>query len=123
MYTLRLTPAHNRVELSFSGHMMQDAEGLFTELTEAALRVRGNSGDWDVLADYSDTPVLPQDRAQNTARILGWCLAHGIRRIAVVSRSVTQTMQLQRLARQNPVVQIFEQRSHAIDWLERETAA
>lgn len=117
MYSLTKLPKQNRLELSFSGHMEQDPAAFFAELTNAAKAVRANDGTWSLLVDFSDTPVMPQDRAQNTAKIYDWCIANGVKRIAFVMQSVTQKMQIKRVSGRSEIVQAFDTKAQAEAWL------
>ena len=97
--------------------MEQDPAAFFVELTNAAKAVRANDGTWSLLVDFSDTPVMPQDRAQNTAKIYDWCIANGVKRIAFVMQSVTQKMQIKRVSGRSEIVQAFDTKAQAEAWL------
>ncbi len=124
MYSITLDRRLSRLTLVFSGHMDQDPAAFLAEFTDAAQTIRNApgvlGGMWDLLADYADTPVMPQDRAQNTARIFEWCLANNLRRAAGVMNSATQRMQMHRLTKRNDRIGFFETRSAAQDWLNSE---
>ena len=117
MYSLAREPELHRVELRFSGQMTQDAAAFFDELTTAAKCVRSPDCDWSLLVDFSDTPVMTQERANNTTKIFDWCMANGIAKIAFVLHSSTQRMQVKRVTRQSPVVEVFDTRAQAEAWL------
>ena len=117
MYSLAREPKRNRVTLSFSGHMTQDATAFFEELTTVAKSVRAPDGGWSMLVDFSDTPVMTQERANNTERIFDWCMANGIRKIAFVLHSATQHMQIRRVTAKSPVVEVFDTCIQAETWL------
>jgi hypothetical protein len=117
MYSITTIPRHNRVAISFSGWMEQDHPTLFKEIMNAANAMQSRTGEWDLMADFTDTPVMTQERAQNTTKIFGWCLANGMRRTAVVLISATQQMQLQRVTARAKTVRYFDNAEAARDWL------
>ena len=117
MYLLTRHPKQHRVELGFSGQMTQEAGAFFEELTTAAKSVRSPDGDWSLLVDFSDTPVMSQERAQNTAKIFEWCKTHGIVKIAFILNSATQRMQVNRVTENSAIVEVFETRAQAESWL------
>jgi hypothetical protein len=82
MYSIEPDKRRNRLKLSFSGQMQQDPPTFFNELKDGVQSIVSRTGDWDLVVDFTDTPVMPQDRAQNTARIFEWCETNGVRKIA-----------------------------------------
>ena len=118
MYSIDPNRQKRRVTLSFDGLMRQDPQVFFKELTDAVKSVRGSEGEWDLLVDFSGTPVMPQDRAKNTAKIFDWCLENDIRKVAAVMETITQRMQLQRVTGRNDKIAYFESRSDAQSWLD-----
>ena len=117
MYTIEVLRARSRVILSFCGEMKQDPAAFFAELTAAANTAKLRDGEWEMLVDFSQTPVMPQDRAQNTARIFDWCLANGIRKTACVMTMLTQRMQIQRVTKRHEKIECFEDSQSAEEWL------
>ena len=119
MYRIDISRSRSRVTLSFSGEMKQDPAAFLAELTSAANKAKGSGDDWEMLVDFSDTPVMPQDRAQNTSKIFEWCLGNGIRKTACVMNTLTQRMQIQRVTKRHEKIEFFESISAAEDWLRR----
>ena len=117
MYSVVPKSSHNRLELKFDGHMEQDPAVFFGEFTSAAASVRDESGEWDLLVDFSNTPVMPQERAENTAKIFQWCLSNNVRRIAFVLTSITQKMQIKRVSQSSDKIEYFEEVGAAERWL------
>ncbi|WP_108789348.1 hypothetical protein [Erythrobacter sp. Alg231-14] len=117
MYSIIADSRQRRLTLTFSGEMDQDPAAFFEELTSKVQRLRAAGDDWDLLTDFSDTPVMPQDRAQNTVRIFAWFMDNGMRRGACVLQSVTQRMQIARVTGRNDAVVFFDTLSKAESWL------
>lgn len=118
MYSIITEPERNRLTIAFAGRMEQDPAAFFEELTSAVQRVRERQSAWDLVADFSDTPVMPQDRAQNTIRIFAWFMDNGLRKGSCVLQSVTQKMQIARVTERNDAVKFFETREAAERWLD-----
>ena len=117
MYELRADRPNRRVTLTFSGVMDQDPKSFFAELTGAATFVRGTGNDWDLLVDFTGMAVMNQERAGNTAKIYNWCCENEVRKVACVTQSITQRMQLTRLTGNGDIVSCFETQQDAQAWL------
>ncbi len=117
MYSLNAYRNLGRVVLGFDGEMTQNPAHFFSEFSAAANDARLGRDDWDLLIDFSQTPVMPQDRAQNTARIFAWCLDNAIRKIAVVTANTTQRMQMRRVTERSEKLAFFDSSHEAETWL------
>ncbi len=118
MHLIDRDTKNSRVTLTFIGEMKQDPKAFFAEFVSASQSVRNADGEWDLLLDFSQTHVMPQERAANTQKIFDWCLENGIRKTAFIMQSITQRLQIQRVTERHPKIEFFESASAAADWLD-----
>jgi len=118
MYSIRRSSAKNRVEIIFDGSHDYSSEIFTAELKDAALEVRSADGVFDLLVDFSNSHVLPQDAAHRSENNIVWCSAHGMRKSANIVPTMTHRMQLKRVSRGNERLEYFETRGEAESWLD-----
>lgn len=118
MYEIEKDPVKRRVILRLDKYEDHDSPRFIHDLQHAALSVKGADPTFDILADFSDSMVMPQHIAQESADIAAWLMANGLRKSANVSRSVTQKMQVRRVTHQDKRFGLFETRADAEAWLD-----
>lgn len=118
MYTIEELHSKRRVVLTLGRYEDYDRTQFHAEMKRAALSVRGSHGYFDILADFSDSMVMPRDVAQDSEDMASWFLANGLRRSANISRSVTQQMQIRRVTREAERFGLFATREEGERWLD-----
>ncbi len=117
MYKITADPASRRLDVDFVGSYTDIDQAAFAaDLRAAVLKLRGGSGHFDLLCDFSQISVMPQDRTADAREQIEWCVANGLRRSANVVSSMISRMQLQRLSADDHF-QNFASRAEALAWL------
>ena len=117
MYRISVDSRLHRVEFTFVG-AYSDAEldRFDREMMAGARKARGGAGHFDILADFTQTGVMPQKAAGDSQRRALWCRKHGLRKSANVTESALMKMQIERVARDSNV-RCFRTRAEALAWL------
>ncbi|RVT43488.1 hypothetical protein [Sphingobium algorifonticola] len=118
MVQVIINKAAHRVEIAFKdGYSKAALAGFDTQLRAAASLAKGHGSWFDILADFSDFGVMPQDTTDDGHARIAWCMANGLRRSANVTGSTIMKMQIERLA-PDPRFQYFRTREQAAAWLD-----
>ncbi len=107
-----------RVVLQLDQFGDHDRNAFMRDMKQAALNVRALEGYFDILADFSNSIVMPRDIADDSEDMAAWFISNGLRRSANVSQSVTQQMQIRRVTRHDTKFAIFRTRAEAESWLD-----
>ena len=119
MYSIERNLSKKRVLLQLDKYEDHDGPRFVKELQSAALSVKGSGDHFDILADFSNSIVMPQDVANDSEAIAQWLLENGLRRSANVSQSITQHMQVKRVTKKDDKFGLFATRAEAEKWLEQ----
>lgn len=117
MYSIEKDHINGRVNATFSGNFEHDAADLVADIKDAIPDVRRSDGTFDLLSDFTDASVMPQDHAQTSEDFLLWLDKNGLRKSAIVMTSITQRMQVQRVSDRNEKLGYFGSRAEAQKWL------
>ena len=117
MFSIEEDHINGRINATFSGIFEYDAADLVAGIKGAIPNVRRSDGTFDLLSDFTEASVMPQDHAQASEDFLGWLDKNGLRKSAVVMTSVTQRMQVQRVSDRSDKLGYFGNRAEAEKWL------
>ncbi|MEM8724716.1 MAG: hypothetical protein AAGE86_04250 [Pseudomonadota bacterium] len=118
MYRIQGIAPKHRVLVSFHGDFDFDQSDLDNELKSIAMDVRSAEGHFDLLADFTQAPVMPQDRAQQSEVLIAWCVANGLRKSANVMDTTIQAIQVKRVSAHDEKFRTFTSRREAELWLD-----
>jgi hypothetical protein len=118
MYCIDTIPSKSRLLMTFEDFANLDFEMFMRDAQAATLQAKGASRHFDILADFSDTMVMPQNIARGSQDIACWFLENGLRRSANVMQSITQRMQIQRVTDRDTKFAYFETHAEAQAWLD-----
>jgi len=118
MYRIVASPHRNRVTIDFGTEYDFDEDEFERELVDAIESVRDKGGAFDLLADFSQAPVMDQQRASESERVVAWCAANGLRKSANVVGSLIHQMQVKRLSKKDDRFGYFEGINDALRWLD-----
>ena len=119
MYAIEENYAKRRLVLLLGQYKDHDRAQFQQDMKVAALNVKGRHDSFDILADFSNSMVMPRDVADDSEDIAAWLIANGLRRSANISQSVTQQMQIRRVTKQNDRFAMFATREEGERWLDR----
>ena len=117
MYKIERVRPESRVEMFFGDYQDHDQQRFLHEVQQAALSVRDSNGSFDVLADFTDSVVMPQEISKQSADLATWFLTNGMRKSANIIRNATQRMQIKRVTARDERFGYFENRAQAESWL------
>ncbi len=117
MFTVTPLPAKRRVHVEFFGNYDHDPDAFHAALKHAVAEVQAKDRAFDILCDFTRASVMPQDHAASGEAAIAWCSANGLRKSANVIASVTQRMQVRRVAAGNPSMGFFADTAEAEEWL------
>ena len=117
MYSIATDPGNNRILVTFTKDFDYEADDLIAELKGAIAAVKRTDGTFDILSDFTDVSVMPQDHADISEGFLQWLSDNGLRKSANVMKSLIQRMQVNRVSGNNEKIGVFEFRSEAEKWL------
>jgi hypothetical protein len=109
--------ARKRVEVEFEGNYSGDVAGFAEKLKTSARAAKAGGSHFDILSDFTQSHVLPQQMLGETADVLSWCTDNGLRKAANIVGSVLLKMQLERLAPADSF-RSFISREEAEAWLD-----
>ena len=118
MYEIERQPSKHRVLIKFDSYADHDRIKFIVDLQEAALSVRSADRHFDMLADFTESIVMPQPIAKDSITLSDWLVQNGLRKSANVMTSITQQMQVQRVTERNEKFGYFETRTAAERWLD-----
>jgi len=119
MYRIAIDERRHRVEFTLSGVYSDDELNRFDrDMMTAARRARGSAGFFDIVADFTQSSVMPQKTAGDSERRAVWCREHGLRRSANITPSALMKMQIERVTR-DPNMRCFATRAEALVWLDQ----
>lgn len=118
MYSIVPNLAKHRVRVVFANDFEHEQDAFNAELKSAIDQVRADDGHFDLLSDFTDAPVMSQERAKQGEEMVAWCLANGLRRSANVMGTVLQRLQIKRVSANDEKFAYFETCSEAENWLE-----
>jgi hypothetical protein len=116
MELIETNAAKNRVEVTFIGNYSGDIASFNDQLKACARAAKFSSGHFDLLSDFTQSQVMPQQLSGETAEIVGWCAANGLRKSANIVSSMLLKMQLDRLVPDDHF-KTFLNRDDAEAWL------
>jgi hypothetical protein len=117
MYQIAVSRANQRVDLDFIGNYTDiDRAELARDLHTAVLQAKARGDHFDLLVDFTQVSVMPQDRTAAARDEIEWCVANGLRRSANVMSSTISKMQVERLSADERF-QVFANRAGALAWL------
>jgi len=119
MHSIEKLTSKHRIVIQFGSYVDHDPDAFAIELKQAAFDVKGSLGEFDILADFTESMVMPQDAAKSSEDVISWCLANGMRKSANVIQNVTQRMQVKRVTEQDPRFGYFGTREQAAEWLDQ----
>ena len=118
MYTIEEIPSKRRIVLLLDRYEDHDRPQFQRDMKLAALSVKGGHGHFDILADFSNSMVMPRVIANDSEDMAAWFITNGLRRSANISQSVTQQMQIRRVTRQDERFGLFSTREEGERWLD-----
>ncbi len=118
MYEIEEIHAKRRLVLKLDRYKDHDRPQFMQDMKVAALNVKGPHESFDILADFSDSMVMPRDIADDSEDMAAWLVANGLRRSANISQSFTQQMQIRRVTKQNERFAMFATREEGERWLD-----
>lgn len=117
MYRISVDTRLHRVVFSFSGAYSDDELDMFDrQMIASARKARGTAGFFDLMADFTESTVMPQKAASDSERRARWCREHGLRKSANVTTSALLKLQIERVTR-DPNMRCFRTRIEALEWL------
>lgn len=122
MYEIRRDYKRRRIVVLLDGYEDHDRPQFQHDVKAAALSVKGGADHFDILADFSNSSVMPRAIADDSEDIAVWFLENGLRRSANVSQSITQRMQIRRVTEHNDLFAMFGSRAEAERWLDKQDA-
>jgi hypothetical protein len=117
MYKIERVPSKHRVEMFLDNYEGHDQQRFLREVQQTAISVRNTDGSFDVLADFTESIVMPQEISQESADLAAWLVTNGMRRSANIIRNATQRMQIKRVTAHDERFGYFENRAEAETWL------
>ncbi|HJQ17947.1 MAG TPA: hypothetical protein VJ859_13225 [Allosphingosinicella sp.] len=119
MYVIKIDPWRHRVEFAFSGVYSEVELNRFDRaMMAAALKAKGEADHFDIVADFSESSVMPQKHAGDSERRARWCKAKGLRRSANITPSALMRLQIERVTK-DPDMRCFATRAEALSWLDQ----
>ncbi len=118
MYKIEKDLLKQRLTLTLDRYSDHDRMQFHDDMKQAALEIMRIKGHFDILADFTDSIVMPRDIAEDSEDMASWFVLNGLRRSANISQSFTQKMQIGRVTRRNDRFRIFTTRIEAEAWLE-----
>lgn len=122
MYEIEMNHAKRRIVLLLDHYQDHDRPQFQTDMKAAALSVRGRADHFDILADFSNSMVMPRAIADDSEDIAVWLVANGLRRSANISKSITQRMQIRRVTEHDQRFAMFATRDEGERWLDKHAA-
>jgi hypothetical protein len=107
-----------RVDVTFVGRHTDIPDDWDQQMAEACLQAKGAAGHFDLLTDFSQSSIMPQEVAVNSERTAKWLIENGMRKGASVVDGALQKMQVNRVTA-NSQFQAFEHREEAETWLDK----
>ena len=118
MIDFEVDPPRARFTMTYSDDYAHEMETVRLGLKDAVAKASRSTGYFDAIVDMTKIDVAPQDRANNGASMIEWCLANGLRRGAFVAESALKTMQLKRLSGRSDQFAFFTSMADAVRWLD-----
>ena len=118
MYTIDKVPSKHRIVIEFDKYHDHDQMKFLDDLQAAALSVRSVDRQFDMLADFTQSMVMPQDIAKDSVSLSDWLIKNGMRRSANMTQSMTQRMQISRVTDQSARFGYFATRAEGEHWLD-----
>lgn len=118
MYEITQEPSKHRFTVRFDLYADHDREKFFGDIQKAALNVRSADKRFDMIADFTDSMVMPQPIAKDSVRLTDWLIENGLRKSANIMVSVTQRLQVMRVTERNDKFGYFETLAEGERWLE-----
>jgi hypothetical protein len=106
-----------RVEVTFVGHYSGDMNKFSNDIKANARAAKAGGRYFDILSDYRQTHVLPQQLLAESTELIQWCVDNGVRKSASVVSSILLKMQLERMT-PDEGFKVFLSRDEAIAWLD-----
>ena len=119
MYTIEEVPAKNRIVVIFDRFEDHDRTQFISDIQRAALKVRSSERHFDMLADFTQSMVMPQPIAKDSITLSDWLLENGLRKSANIMVSITQRMQVARVTDHDKRYDFFETRAEGERWLDQ----
>ncbi len=122
MYIIEKDYAKRRLVFLLDRYQDHDRPQFQRDVKDSALKVKGRHDHFDILADFSNSMVMPRAIADDSEDIATWLVENGLRRSANISRSVTQRMQIRRVTDHDARFAMFATREEGERWLDRQAA-
>lgn len=117
MHSIKLVPEARRIDIILDRFDDHDNTLFMQDVQQAALNV-SSGRPFDMLCDFSQSMVMPQDIADNSKELAEWLLANGLRKSANIMQSTTQRMQIARVTQRDKKFAYFSTCKEALAWLQ-----
>ena len=117
MHTIEEFHTLHRIKLTMQSYEHHDPRAFIEGMQSAALKVKGGSDYFDLLADFSEIMVMPQDIAKQGEDLAEWLVANGLRRSANIVPTTTQKMQIKRVTHRDAKFGFFHDLAAGEAWL------
>lgn len=117
MDEVKADSSKHRVEVIFAGAYSGEIAEFTDKLKDGARVAKAGGRHFDMLTDFTQSPVMPQTLLGGAADAISWCAENGLRKAANVVSSMLMKMQLDRLT-QDEKFKTFLDREEAEKWLD-----
>ena len=119
-HSIHVDHARKLIDVRLRGFLTPEDSGWVGEEVRAAIRTLGDDvGSHVTLYDVTEMQVAPGETIEAVQRSFAHPAVRPLwaRKVAVVTGSVLGRMQMQRLRRARPDIELFDDREAAMDWL------
>jgi hypothetical protein len=117
MENITADASKHRVNIEFVGTYSGDIARFSEEIKSKARIAKGGGQHFDMISDFTQSHVIPQNLAGASAEVAEWCGDNGLRKSANVVNSMLLKLQLDRLTPDGRF-KTFLSREEAEAWLD-----
>jgi hypothetical protein len=117
MEEIKVNSAKKRVEINFIGSYSGEMERFGDELKSSVRLAKAGGTNFDLLSDFTQSHVVPQQLLGGAAEFVGWCADNGLRKSAIIIGSMLLKLQMDRLT-PDERFKTFVSREEAEAWLD-----